>query len=97
MEDYKRVSEVIVDTLSLEYSPVAVKFLNKTDSIPRLARRPERPLAGFCAGVEEAAKGQTLHLQRKDVACALLLQKFCGGEIRPFVASVDGGTLAWEI
>jgi len=70
MEDYERVSEVIVDTLRLEYSPVAVKFLSKTDQIPPLARRPERPLSGFCAGVEEAAKGQNLHLQRKDVACA---------------------------
>jgi len=27
----------------------------------------------------------------------LLLQKFCGGEIRSFIASVGGGTLAWEI
>ena len=26
----------------------------------------------------------------------LLLQKFCGGEIHLFIASVDGGTLTWE-
>jgi DNA/RNA-binding domain of Phe-tRNA-synthetase-like protein len=26
-----------------------------------------------------------------------LLQKFCGGEIRAFIASVDEGTLLWEI
>jgi DNA/RNA-binding domain of Phe-tRNA-synthetase-like protein len=26
-----------------------------------------------------------------------LLQKFCGGEIRVFIASADGGTLAWEM
>ena len=70
MEDYKQVSEVIIDTLSLEYSPVAVKLLNRDDPISPLARRPERPLSGFCAAAEEAAKGQSLHLQRKDVACA---------------------------
>ena len=69
MEDYRRVSEIIVDTLSLEYSPVAVKFLSKTDPVPPLARKLERPLSGFCAGVEETAKGLNLHLQRKDVAC----------------------------
>jgi len=84
MEDYKRVSEVIVDILSLEFSPVAVKFLNRDDSIPPLARRPERPLAGFCAGVEEAAKGLNLHLQRKDVACAFA-QLILG-----FVQELDG-------
>jgi len=70
MEDYKHVSEVIIGTLSLEYSPVAVKFLSKADPIPLLARKPEKPLSGFCAGVEEAAKGVNLCLQRKDVACA---------------------------
>jgi DNA/RNA-binding domain of Phe-tRNA-synthetase-like protein len=26
-----------------------------------------------------------------------LLQKFCGGEIRVFIASIDRGTLSWEI
>lgn len=67
--DTSMKGQILVDVLGLEYSPVAIKLLGKNDEAPLGARRPEKKLVAFCAGIVEAGRGKMLLLQREDSAC----------------------------
>ena len=63
------ISKGLVDILSLENLPVAVKLLMNKDKIPAGLEHPETSLPSFCSAVVDASRGKSLYLEAKDMKC----------------------------
>ncbi len=70
MNRIQTVSKKLVEALSLEYLPVAVRLLRKGEPVPTGFERPEKAFPSFCSAVVAAGNGKSLYLEGKDMRCS---------------------------
>jgi uncharacterized protein (DUF169 family) len=66
--DNAQLSEILTTHLELSISPVAVS-LHPNQNAELEKYRPNKTLRSYCHGIMTAARGQTVYLLEKDIAC----------------------------
>ena len=71
MKKYQKISQDLVDNLSLSYEPVGVTLYNNTDSLPPEIDFSQKELKSYCQALILAGKGDALLLKKEQMGCKL--------------------------
>ena len=71
MNDFERISENLVASLSLHYEPVGVILYKKTDPLPAEAPFIQKEFKSYCHALVAGGKGEILLLKKEQMGCKL--------------------------
>ena len=71
MNDLQKVSDDLVNNLSLLYEPVGVTLYSDTDNLPVDIPFTDRELKSYCQALILAGEGEALLLRKEQMGCKL--------------------------
>jgi uncharacterized protein (DUF169 family) len=92
MNDFERISQNLVESLSLQYEPVGVILYKETDPLPPEVPFTQKEFKSYCHALVAAGKGEVLLLFEKDMEAYLddgILEKYGVGLFDSEAASAE--------
>lgn len=71
MEDLKKISQDIMEKLSIKYEPVGVTLYEKEDDVPKDLEYAQKELKSYCQALILAGQGECLLLKKEKMGCKL--------------------------
>ena len=71
MNDFKRISQNLVKSLSLQYEPVGVILYKEEDSLPPEVPFTQNEFKSYCHALVAAGQGEVLLLKKEQMGCKL--------------------------
>ncbi len=71
MSDFEKISQDLVERLSLRYKPVGVILYRDTDPLPAEITFTEKEFKSYCQALVLAGKGEVLLLKKEQMGCKL--------------------------
>ncbi len=71
MDVYRKISQNLVDSLSLQYQPVGVDLYLDADPLPEDIPLTQTELKSYCQALVLAGEGQTFLLKKEEMGCKL--------------------------
>lgn len=71
MDEYRKISQDLVDSLSLQYQPVGVDLYLDGDPLPEGIPLTQTELKSYCQALVLAGEGQTFLLRKEEMGCKL--------------------------
>jgi len=93
MNLYQRISQDLVNSLSLQYEPVGVDLYQDTDSLPTDIPPTQKALKSYCQAVVLAGEGQIFLLAREQMGCKLGTSVLGFEKNKDMEAYLDDGVL----
>ena len=93
MKDYQRISQDLVNSLSLQYKPVGVTLYEDTNLLPSDISFSKKELKSYCQALILAGKGETLLIEKEKMGCKLGTSVLGFEKDEDMVAYLDDGVL----
>ena len=71
MNDFERISQNLVESLSLQYEPVGVILYKETEPLPPEVHFTQKEFKSYCHALVAAGKGEVLLLKKEQMGCKL--------------------------
>ena len=71
MNEFERISQNLVKSLSLQYEPVGVILFKETDPLPEEIPYTQKEFKSYCHALVAAGKGEVLLLRKEQMGCKL--------------------------
>ena len=71
MNEFERISQNLVKSLSLQYEPVGVILYKETDPLPAEVPFSKKEFKSYCHALVAAGKGEVLLLSKEQMGCKL--------------------------
>ena len=71
MDEFRNISQDLVDSLSLQYEPVGVDLYQDTDPLPTDIPFSQKELKSYCQALVLAGEGQSFLLRKEQMGCKL--------------------------
>jgi uncharacterized protein (DUF169 family) len=71
MNEFQRISQDLVEGLSLKYEPVGIMLYKETDNLPGGVEFSEKEFKSYCHAVVAAGEGDVLLLRKEQMGCKL--------------------------
>jgi uncharacterized protein (DUF169 family) len=71
MNEFERISQNFVKSLSLQYEPVGVILFKETDPLPEEIPYTQKEFKSYCHALVAAGKGEVLLLRKEQMGCKL--------------------------
>ena len=69
MNDFERISQNLVKSLSLQYEPVGVILYKETEPLPPEVAFTQKEFKSYCHALVAAGKGEVLLLEKEQMGC----------------------------
>ncbi|MDX1709052.1 MAG: DUF169 domain-containing protein [Desulfobacterales bacterium] len=71
MQDFKTISQNLIESLALHYQPVGVTLFKKTDPLPEQPDFSQKEYKSYCHALVAAGEGEVLLLKKEQMGCKL--------------------------
>lgn len=71
MQNFQRISQDLVNSLSLQYEPVGVTLYRETEPLPEAISVTQKDFKSYCHALVLAGEGETLLLEGAQMGCKL--------------------------
>ena len=71
MQNFQRISQDLVSSLSLQYEPVGVKLYRESETLPEDIEITPKDYKSYCHALVLAGEGKTLLLEGAQMGCKL--------------------------
>ena len=93
MNLYQRISQDLVNSLSLQYEPVGVDLYQDSDSLPTEIPLTQKELKSYCQALVLAGQGEVLLLRKEQMGCKLGTSVLGFEKDKDMAAYLDDGVL----